>query len=482
MKFFEPVRDRKRAPTLVDQAADAIERSIRGGVLRPGMAIPSVRQFARDHGLSTFTVMAAYGRLVAQGLLQARPGAHYRVASRRRAAAPGATSWVAPRVGPSWLLSDVFADHSISIKAGCGWLPPDWHNEAGLQQSLRQLARVPVAQMASYGHPLGYYPLREHIVERLGEHGLEAGPGQVLLTHGATQALDVVVRTILRPGDEVVVESPCYANLLHILRLNGVVVHSVPRTRDGVCIDTLSRLARERPIKAVFVTTILQNPTGASFSMAGAFQLLQLAVRHDFRVVEDDVSREMLGGSGPLLAALGGTERVIYVSGFSKNVMPSMRVGYLLCSGAVLEACALTKMSLGLTSTEMMERAVYQVLRQGRHRAYMRSVRERLSQAHDEVGRLLRGHGFEVYAEPGAGLFLWARPAEVSDREGALGLAARALRSGIWLAPGAYFDPQGEDTAWFRFNVAYSAHPRLWRFFGEAQAARRSARQYVTKS
>lgn len=472
MTLFQPVRDRKRAGSLVDQAADAIERSIQDRVLRPGMALPSIRQFARDHGLSTFTVMAAYGRLVAQGLLAARPGAGYRVALRRRPETSAASTWVAPQLGPSWLLSDVFADHSISIKAGCGWLPPDWHNEAGLQQSLRQLARVPVGQMASYGHPLGYHPLREHIVERLGEHGLEARPEQVLLTHGATQAFDVVVRTALRPGDEVVVESPCYANLLQILHLNGVVVHSVPRTREGVCIDTLGRLARAHPIKAVFVTTVLQNPTGASFSMAGAFQLLQLADKYGFLVVEDDVSRDMLGAPGPLLAALGGSGRVVLVSGFSKNVMPSMRVGYLLCSGNLFQECARTKMSLGLTSAEMMERAVYQVLRQGRHGAYMRGVRERLGQAHDRVAGLLHEHGFDIHTEPGAGLFLWARPAQASDRGGALGLAAQALKAGIWLAPGAYFDPQGEDTAWFRFNVAYSAHPRLWRFFREVLALR----------
>lgn len=465
--LFEPVRDRKHAPSLVDQAADAIEQAIQGRVFRPGMALPSIRQFARDHGLSTFTAMAAYSRLVAQGLLLARPGADYRVVPRHRPKVRAVSSWVAPQLGPAWLLSDVFADHSISIKSGCGWLPPDWHNEAGLQQSLRQLARVPVGQMASYGHPLGYYPLREHIAERMGEQGLDVSPDQILLTHGATQAFDVVVRTVLRPGDEVVVESPCYANLLQILQLNGVIVHSVPRTSDGVCIHTLAELARTHPIKAVFVTTVLQNPTGASFSMAGAFQLLQLAEQHDFLVVEDDVSREMLGTPGPLLAALAGTERVVLVSGFSKNVMPSMRVGYLLCSGERFEQCARTKMSLGLTSAEMMERAVYQVLRQGRHGAYMRSVRERLALAHDEVDGLLHDHGFEIHTEPGAGLFLWARPALGMQPHGALALAAQALKAGIWLAPGAYFDPQGEDTAWFRFNVAYSAHPQLWRFFRE---------------
>lgn len=471
MIFFEPVRDRKRAPSLVDQAANAIERAIRDRVLRSGMALPSVRRFARDHGLSTFTVMAAYNRLVAQGLLQSRPGADFRVARQRQPAPAPAPAWVAPRIGPSWLLSDVFADHSISIKAGCGWLPPDWHNEAGLQHALRQLGRVPVSQMASYGHPLGYHPLREHIAQRLGEHGLEVDAGQVLLTHGATQALDIIVRTVLRPGDHVAVETPCYANLLQILAMNGVIVHGVPRTRDGVCEQTLEGLVREHPIRAMFVTTVLQNPTGATFTMAGAFRLLQLAERHAFLVVEDDVSRDLLLEPAPMLAALAGIGRVVYLSGFAKSVMPSMRVGYLLCSGDLLGQCARTKMSLGLTSAEMMERAVYHVLRDGRHGTYMRGVRERLRQAHDEVCEAMTQSNFEICNEPGAGLFLWARPRQAVSNEGAVALATRALDAGIWLAPGAYFHPEGKDDGWFRFNVAYSGHPKLWQFFREIASA-----------
>ncbi|HEY9459805.1 MAG TPA: GntR family transcriptional regulator, partial [Paralcaligenes sp.] len=152
MVFFDPVRDRTGAPTLVDQVANALQEAIRTQLLRPGMSIPSIREFARSHGLSTFTVAAAYNRLVAQGLLAARPGSGFRVA-RPEMEAPvvAASNWKPPRIGAFWLLADVFADHSIPIKSGCGWLPPEWLNEAGLQQSLRQLARVPSVQIAGYG-------------------------------------------------------------------------------------------------------------------------------------------------------------------------------------------------------------------------------------------------------------------------------------------------------------------------------------------
>ncbi|WP_066454881.1 aminotransferase-like domain-containing protein [Castellaniella caeni] len=470
MILFSPVRHSPDGLTLADQAVNAIEQAIEARVLRPGMTMPSIRRFARDHQLSTFTVQVAYSRLVARGFLQARPGAEYRVVRPGSGPErPVSTVWEAPRVGPAWLLSDVFADHSIAIKAGCGWLPPDWHNETGLQHALRQLARVPVGQMASYGHPLGYRPLREDVVRYLNGYGVEADVEQVLLTHGATQALDIVTRTVLRPGEHVAVEVPCYANLLQILVLNGIVVHGVPRMADGLHEATLQQLAAAYPLRAVFVTSVLQNPTGTSFSMAGAFRLLQWAERHDLIVVEDDVSRELLLEPAPLLTALASTRRVVYVSGFAKSVMPSLRVGYLVGDEDLVRRCAQTKMSLGLTSAEIMERTVHQVLRDGRQGAYLRDVRARLGRAHDQVCQQLHEARFEVSHEPGAGLFLWARPGvPIRTPGGAVGLAAEALQRSIWLAPGAYFYPDGRDEGWFRFNVAYSASPTLWKFFADA--------------
>lgn len=471
MMFFQPLRG-KGAPTLVDQVAQALQAAMESQLLRPGMAVPSVRQFARTHGLSTFTVAAAYGRLVAQGWLAARPGSAYRVASRA-AARPAAADapWRPPKMGESWLLADVFADHSIPIKSGCGWLPSEWLNEAGLQQSLRQLARVPAAQIAGYGHPYGYAPLREHMLQVLAERGVTAQPSQIVLTQGATQALDIVIRTLFRAGDVVLVELPCYANLLPCLRLAGLEILGVPRSAEGLCIDTLQRLAASRSVKGLFVNTVLHNPTGASLSMANAFQVLQVAERHGFWVIEDDVSRDLLPGIGPMLLALAGTRRVVHVSGFSKSITPSVRVGYIVAAQELATAFVRTRMAMSLTPAEMLERMVYQVLRQGRHQAHLARVRDRLGEAHETLCGLMDSHGFEVFARPGAGLFLWARPAGRWRERGAARLAEIALRDGIWLAPGGYFDPAGADAGWLRFNVAYSLDPLLWKFMRRVGAA-----------
>lgn len=473
MIYFEASRDRSTAPSLVDQAVQAVEQAIRRQVLRPGMAAPSVRQFAKTHGLSTFTVSAAYNRLVAQGWLIARPGSGYRVAQRARpeAAASAPLSWSPPRVSASWLLSDIFADHSIPIKSGCGWLPPEWLNETGLEQAMRQAARVPASQVGGYGHPYGYFPLREYISQELAQHGLNIEIEQVLLTQGATQALDIVARTLFRPGDVVAVELPGYANLLQTLRLAGLTVVGVVRNAEGLCMQSLHDVVAAHPVKALFLNTVLQNPTGASLSVANAFRVLQMAEQHDFWVIEDDVSRDLMPDLGPLLAAMAGSERVVYVSGFSKTIAPSMRVGYIVSTSALLDEFAKTKMTIGLTTPEIMERTVYQVLRLGRHRPYLQRVQDRLRQAHNELVDLLDQHGFEVFARPRAGLFLWARPQGKWREQGMAKLAELALKDGIWLAPGFYFYPDQTDDGWIRFNVAYSLHPALWEFMRKVGAA-----------
>ena len=270
---FQPIRARGRAPTLVQQIADAYISALSGQVLRPGMAVPSVREFARAHGISTYTVATAYQQLVAQGWFYARPGAGYRVAHQGAPAAqPASPEWEMPSLNASWLLSDIFADQSIPIKAGSGWVPDEWLHEAGVQAALKQLTRVPVSQLTRYGHPYGYAPLRETIAERLAAHGMNVDVSQVLLTQGVTRGLDLVVRTLLAPGDTVVVEQPCYANLLQLLRMSGLRILTVAKTKDGLDCEALARLAVAHRPRAVFVNPVLQNPTGSSMSMANAFR------------------------------------------------------------------------------------------------------------------------------------------------------------------------------------------------------------------
>ncbi len=469
---FNPDRSRGAQRTLVEQVVDAWERAIERGEMPAGAAVPSVRQFARRYGLSTFTVAEAYGRLVARDLLVARQGAGHRVAPRsRRPGAHAPRSWEPPQFGAAWLLSDVFADQSIPTKAGCGWLPPEWVHESGLRHALRHAARLP--SVRGYGQPLGYAPLRERVAADLARHGLSVDADQVLLTQGVTHGLDIVIRTLLAPGDTVVVEAPAYTNLLQMLRLAGLKAVGVARTREGIDIDALERVLRTDHPRALFVNTVLHNPTGTSLGMANAFRLLQVAGRHGIWVIEDDISRDLHAGVAPMLAAMDGADRVVYAGGYSKTVSPSVRVGYLVARPALVRDFSRTKMAVGLTSPEIMERVVHHVVGDGHHAAHVARLRAGLEQAHVRVAARMRERGFELFAEPNAGLYLWARPAGAWRERGANQLARSALQQGIWLAPGSYFSVAGEDPPWLRFNVAYSDEPRLWQFLDEIGASAR---------
>lgn len=455
-------RGRSASRTLVDQIVDAVQGAVEQRVLRPGDLLPSIRTLAREHVLSAFTVAEAYQRLVSLGAIVSRRGSGYRVADALAEPPSAPPIWSAPSLSAAWLLSDVFADHSVPIKAGCGWIPNEWINESGLQHAFRAISRLPGARLGGYGHPFGMVSLREHIAAALRRYAVPADASNVLLTQGATQALDLVVRTLLRPGDTVLVEDPCYCNLLQILQLAGLNVIGVARTVDGLDLDQLEQLiTRTRP-KAMFINTVLQNPSGSSLSLAAAFRVLQLADRHGMWVVEDDIYRDLAPVGSPCLAAMEGLNRVIYISGFSKTITPTLRVGYLAAHRDVLADLARTKMAVGLTSSEVAERLVANILIEGHYERHVGMLTEKLHRAHERVVASMLAVGMEVFHQPRAGLFLWARLPMDSGHTAEV--ATRALQHGIWLAPGSYFRPGDQPSDWFRFNVATSDVPVLWDF------------------
>lgn len=469
--YFPSVQRKTSGPSLVVQLELVIIEAIEQGTLRIGTTLPSIRKMAELHNISTFTVVNAYQRLVAAGWLEARHGSGHKVASPSKINTPKSVlPWKPPRFGPGWLLADIMADHSVPVKAGGGWLPPEWLDDTNIGAVLRDLSRVPVTQLTNYGHPHGYPPLREVIAEDMSRHGLVLSPRQVMTTNGASQALDLIIRSLLQPGELVVVESPAYANLLQMLRLAGLRTVSIKRKHDGLDLVKLEEIIRTSRPRALFVNTVLHNPTGTSLSINNAYRILQLTERSRMWIIEDDIARELVRSTAPMLAAMEGLERVIYVAGYSKTLNPAMRVGFLAAHIDVMDVLVRTKMASGLTSSEIMERMAYQLISDSEYATHLRKIRNKLAGSHDRVIALMEKRKFEIFAKPGSGLFLWARPPVLSEevtlksQTGANKFAEMALQHGVWLAPGSHFDPQERDVSWMRFNVGYSDNPQLWEF------------------
>jgi DNA-binding transcriptional MocR family regulator len=456
--------DRQRRGSLVDQIVAAIAEMVNRRTLPAGTKMPSVRQFAKVNGVSTFTVVESYDRLLHLGLLSSRRGSGFFVARGEAPAQPVALPVSANVVDT--LTPDLYSGLSDALPVGAGWLPPEWYGESTILDAVRHAMKIPAGRLRGYGHPLGFPSLRQHLATTLSADLCAVEPEQILLTHGATHAFDLVLRTLTRPGDVVFVEDPGYSNLLALVRHHGCIPVGIPRGAQGLDMDVLAREAQARQPKLMFVNTVLQNPLGTSLSQAQAHRLLALSEQFDFWLVEDDIYRELAARGESSLAAMDGLRRVIRIGSFSKTLSPVLRVGSICASGSLLPELVRVKMITGLTTSEVNERAVYDAVSSRAYRKQVERLVLQLDGARELALERLGDAGLVPLARPRGGMFVsagWTQPGP-GGRHNGRAVAERALRAGILLAPGEFFSVQPPATAWFRFNVAYAAEPALLDF------------------
>lgn len=459
--------DPQSTVALVTQIVGGFRQMVDDGALRPGAKLPSIRQFAHAHGVSVYTVVDAYDRLVALGYFQSQANSGFFVRSRVSPAALilGASSQYS--FDSMWYLRRIFENRALRSKPGCGWLPGDWLFTEGMRRSLRNLAAEDV-DLGGYGEPKGYLPLRQVVRDLMASREIVVNTDQVLLTQGSSQALDLAARQLVRPGDVVLVDAPGYANLLFSLRFLGARLVGAPRTPNGYDLETLeARIVQHRP-KVFFTQPRLQSPTGSTAVLSHLHRVLQLAEKYDFMVVENDIYADLDPESRPSLASLDQLKRVIYISSFSKTISPNIRAGYLAANPEVLEDLARLKMISGLTSSEFTERLAYGALIDGRWRKHLKTLRDRLALGQRRLASLLLAIGFELFCEPKAGMFLWARHPVIQN---AGELAYKAAEQDVLLGPGHLFSVDLEPSPWLRFNVAWAEDDAVLRFLVTLKAA-----------
>lgn len=470
---------RKAAITLAEQLSAQFSARIRNRLLPPGSRLPSVRDCARHHGLSTQTVVAAYDRLQAQGLVEARPQRGYFVrgvadeapAAARRDGARSPASVLAAPTHATALVRGMFhqmgtgSDVSLRGAPGSGVLPAQWLESPALGAVLRRIARAGELEQASlhYGHPMGDPLLRETLSRQLAGLSLRAPPQQILTTSGASQALDLVLRALTRPGDAVLVESPGWAMQFAQMAHHGLKLLPVPRGPDGPDLAILEQLARAHAPRLFICVSVLHNPTGQSLSAASAHRVLQLAQRYSFQVVEDDVYAALAEASSPRMSVLDQLEHTIYLSGFSKILAPGWRVGFVAAAPAIIDRLIDQKLLAVLTTPALTERALAHLLEQGQLRRTTQQVRDRLDVARARAVRLAEKAGCR-FVTPPRGLLGW-----VDTGVDTAMLAQRLLDSGYLLAPGHLFDPLQQPSTRMRINFTQTQDDAFWRAFSAAR-------------
>lgn len=435
--------------------------------------MPSVRELARSRGVSAFTAARVYDLLVAEGIVDARRGAGYFVTQCADLLKSRSPALPEPLADSIWALRRGYDSRTVRVEAGCGWLPPNWMFTDGLRTALTRVARKPAAYAGRYGGVYGLRALRRHLATRLAQREIECTEEQIVLTYGASQALELCINELTKPGDSVMVDDPCYPYVLAMLRARGVRPVGIPRTNAGPDATALSVTASATRARVFITNTTFQNPTGTSTSLQVAHDILVAARQHDFIVVEDDIFAELAPERTTSLASLDRLRRVVYIGSFSKTIAPNLRVGYVVADAACAQNLAALKNIISLASSELMEQIVLSILTSGRHRTHLERLRQRLARAHEHVTRRFTAAGVELAFRGGAnGIFLWAKlPSELDTPT----IMQMAKSQGIVLAPGEMFRPDSQPSGHYRFNVAQADDELLYDFISSLAARKKLA-------
>ena len=462
-----PLLSRGTGGSLVEQIVRSVESRIDDKLLRTGARMPSIRQFAELHKVSRFTVVEAYDRLVAQGFLESRRGSGFYVRERspliaaidhnERGNLPGS------RLDVVWLVRNMFRQLPAQKMPGSGLLPVDWLDGELVANGLRAVSRQNQNLLLQYGTPQGFLPLRQQLQRKLAELEIAATPEQIVTTSGVTQALDLVARQLMRPGDTVFVDDPAWFLMFGSFASWGANVIGIPRLPDGPDIAKLAELAALHKPRLYVINSVLHNPTSTSLSAAKAFQILKIAEKFDFTIVEDDVYCDMHPGSAvqpaTRIASLDQLHRVIYLGGFSKTLAANLRVGFIATSHEMARHLADRKMLSTLTTTEIGERVVYKILSEGHYRKHADRLRGKLDTVRDKTIRQLEKAGLTVDISTPAGMFVWCDTGCDTNV-----LTEKAMAQGYLLAPGSLFSPNQLPSTRMRINVATMADPGIMPF------------------
>jgi len=447
---------------LYERYADEIADLIRQQVLRPGERLPSVRQARSQRGISPSTIFEAYCLLEARGLIHCRPRSGYYVNATKTPRTPEPTT-AAPAnqstpVAVSELVFEVLGStrNQQLVPLGSAFASPQLFPLDKLARALTPAMRQLPPEQLTEQLTLGDEALRRQIALRYSVGGTRVEPGELVITNGAMEALNLCLQVTTQPGDVVVVESPAfYAALqaLERLQLRAVEVATHPRT--GVDVDSLARVLQQHPVKACWLMPNFQNPLGSLMPVENKQALVQLLAQHQVPLIEDDVYGELYFGlhRPPPAKAFDTQGLVLHCSSFSKSLAPGYRVGWV-AAGRYAEAVQRAKLMTSLSTAIPSQQAIASYLHTGGFDRHLRQMRLRLEDNASVALRAIAKHfpkGTKV-TRPQGGYFLWVElPATVD----ALALHQRALAQGISVAPGHLFSADRRFAHHLRLNYGH---------------------------
>lgn len=447
---------------LYEQVAETIASSIQNGTLRPGDRIPSVRRLSARQKVSMSTVLQAYMLLEDRGLIEARPQSGYYVKLRLLDLPPEPArtkpSASACTVSVADLVVDVhraLADPGI-IPFGAACPSPELLPGQRLNRTLASVLRRFGASGHGYDQAEGRVELRQQIARRSLDWGCTIAPDDLVTTCGGTEAINICLRAVTKPGDTIAVESPTYYGALQIiegLQLRTVEIATDPR--EGICLDALESALKRHTIRALFVMPNFQNPLGSLMPDRKKRALLELVTTRDIPVIEDDIYGDLyFGRERPRpLKAFDRKGNVLLCSSFSKTLSPGYRVGFT-APGRYFREVVRQKLISTITTPTLPQMAIAEILRNGGYDHYLRKIRKayqaQVQRAVHAVARYFP-EGTKV-TRPAGGFILWL---ELPRHVDAFDLYRRAIDERISIAPGQMFSPKQQFRNCIRISCGH---------------------------
>ena len=429
---IQPTLDTNAETPLYRQLSVYLQQMIEVGSLLPGDRLPPTRDLAGQLGLNRTTVSAAYDVLVSDGMIESRGARGSFV--RPFASGGGGSNWelaLNPSISRATLSPAAGALDFTTSRPSSNLFPLDEFRKCAAEV----LESGEIGTLLQLGSPRGYEPLRRYLLDWAAEQGIATLSDDILITSGCQQAVDLLRRALIRPGDRVLLEEPVYPGLRKSFAEAGAELTGIPVGPDGIDLDILD--AALPGAKVLVVTPSFQNPTGATIPAANRALLLRRAQMHGVIVIENDIYSD-LRYFGSAIPALKQTDsNVILMGSFSKIAFPGIRVGWIIAPKAVIDRTAELKQITDLHTDQMSQAFLLQFAKKGlleRHRErVIVAGREKLRAVEQAAKRHLAGC---KVTQPEGGMNLWVElPAQVD----ANALRAFARQAGIDYLPGSYF-------------------------------------------
>ncbi len=335
----------------------------------------------------------------------------------------------------------------------------------GIREAVNAALSEEAGGALQYGATEGYQPLREQLAGFMatkGAHGVAAG--DLIVTTGSQQALDLLGKTLVSPGDKVIVEGPTFLATIQCFRLYGADLVSAPVDGDGVQTDALERLIVEHKPKFIYLIPTFGNPSGATLTLERRRKVLELAVRHQVLVVEDDPYGDLYFGDAPppsLLALSaqvpGSRDCLVHCGSLSKVLSPGLRVGWMVAPAELLAKATMCKQFSDAHTSTFAQATAARYLKAGRMPDTLARVRAVYAERATAMGDALRSELGDAltFVQPQGGLFIWARLTGAGGRIADGGeFARRAVEQGVAFVPGAPFYASQPDHATLRLSFA----------------------------